>query len=893
MKYAAVANNVKKLVADLPPEDEFIFELLLAYGIPKATISRLKKGQLNLATEPGEVLLKKKVCFKPAKVDLFSAMETLKAAKGTKSNDPRFLIVTDFDQMLALDCKAGDTLDIEVRELETHFDFFLPWAGMEKTKLSNENPADIKAAEKMAKLFDVIKQENPEYVRDNPHWMNIFLSRLLFCLFAEDTGIFPENAVCNAVASHTAVDGSDLTAFFMTLFNLLDTPSAGLRTGEDRDSLPEHLKVFPYVNGGLFQDHYPLPQFSAKARRMIIEAGKLDWKDINPDIFGSMFQAVIDPEERHNLGQHYTSVTNIMKVIEPLFLNNFKEDLEKASNLAQKNMRAKALHQLHDRIANVKIFDPACGSGNFLIIAYKELRRLEMEVFEGLNAFPVSKITVNQFYGIEIADFACETAILALWLAEHQMNLEYEKRFKQTLTSLPLKDGANIVCGNATRIEWETVCPKNDGDEIYILGNPPYLGYSLQIPAQKADIACVFSGMKNFKKLDYISCWFLKGAKYIQRGNAKFAFVSTNSICQGEQAGLLWPHIFNKNLEIAFAHQSFKWGNNAKGNAGVTCIIVGVRNTTSENSAYIFTEGISRQVAHINAYLTTGSNVIVVSRRTALSNLPRMLRGNGPSDGGNLILTKKEHEDLLVAYPQSEAFIKRFNGSDDFINGDCRWCLWIEEHQIKQALQIPPIADRVECVKQMRLQSPKAATKALAAVPHRFAEIRCGKSDAILIPRHTGERRQYIPFGFLDGGTIVSDSAQAIYDPKPWVFGVIASGMHMIWVRATCGKLETRIRYSSQLCYNTFPIPDLTDGQKQAVTMHVGTLLEEREKHPEKTMAQLYDPDKMPDGLRGAHHQLDLAVDRIYRAKPFDSDEERLEHLFKLYEEMIAKEQLV
>ncbi|MDD2236916.1 MAG: N-6 DNA methylase [Kiritimatiellae bacterium] len=949
MKYAEVAENVKQLVENPPPKAEFIYALLPAYGTPKATISRLKAGQLNLAKEAGDVLLKKKVWFRPVAGDLFAAIEELKTAKAAKTNDPRFLIVTDFQQILAIDRKTGDTLDTDFQGLETHFTFFLPWAGMEKTKLSNENPADVKAAEKMAKLFDAIKQDNPDYMRHDAHAMNVFLGRLLFCLFAEDTGIFTENAVSNAIKSYTAEDGSDLDAFFKELFDWLDTPdkerdfhasgrSAEAETTEGTEntegvgrkkaqntqkqdqvlttessetqsrkelcasvssseaggenSFLSSLRKLPYVNGGLFRDHYDIPVFTAKSRRMLIEAGSLTWAEINPDIFGSMFQAVIDPEERHNLGQHYTSVTNIMKVIEPLFLNDFKEEFERARNLSQKNVRTKALHGLHDRMAQVKIFDPACGSGNFLIIAYKELRKLEMELFEAMNAFPVSRITVDQFYGIEIADFACETATLSLWLAEHQMNLEYQKRFGHSLTSLPLKDGANIVCGNACRIDWETVCPKNEGDEIYILGNPPYLGARNQTADQKADMAAVFENREEYKDSDYVACWFLKGAEYIQGSNAKFAFVSTNSISQGEQVGYLWPRIFSRGLEISFAHQSFKWTNNAKGGAGVTCVIVGVRNP-SAGVKTIFKDGLSKTVSNISPYLTEGGNICVHKLTSPISKIPKMVMGNMARDGGHLIMSPAEKKQLISDYPESAPLIRRLVGAEEFIRGSERWCLWIEDEQLNLAKNIPPINERVEAVYDFRMQSPAKTTRAYAAIPHKLAQRAHKDSDSIIVPSTTSERREYIPMGFVDRSVIATNAMHVIYDAKPYIFGFLSSEMHGVWVRAVAGGLETRIRYSAEICYNNFPIPELTAEQKQAITMHVGNVLEEREKHSEKTMAQLYDPDKMPAGLREAHHQLDLAVDRIYRSKPFASDEERLEHLFKLYEEMTQKETLI
>jgi hypothetical protein len=645
------------------------------------------------------------------------------------------------------------------------------------------------------------------------------------------------------------------------------------------------------VNGGLFRDHYDIPQFSGKSRRMLIEAGSLTWAEINPDIFGSMFQAVIDPEERHNLGQHYTSVTNIMKVIEPLFLNDFKEELERASNLSQKNVRTKALHDLHDRIAKVKIFDPACGSGNFLIIAYKELRKLEMELFEALNAFPVSRITVNQFYGIEIDDFACETAVLAMWLAEHQMNLEYQKRFKQTLTSLPLKDGANIVCGNATRIDWETVCPKDFTDEIYVLGNPPYLGSRYQKKQHKDDMKDLIG--KGYKNLDYVACWFAKAATYADKSDVQVAFVATNSICQGAQVALLWPKIFDCGLEVSFAHQSFKWTNNAKGSAGVICVVIGLRRISSAPHK-IYKDGHAKTVKNINPYLTEGSSTYVKRRSSPLSDiLNKMVYGALLNDGGNLVLSAEEKNALVLEYPEAEKMIRYYIGASEFLRGRHRWCLKIDDDLISAARKIPPISERLSRVSAHRESSTEKSTRALSEYPNRFYfSAHDDNVDAIIIPRTSSERRDYIPMGFTTGKTVIGD-AQAIFNSPPFTFGILSSRMHMVWMRVTCGRLKTDYRYSSALCYNTFPIPDLTEEQKQTITMHVGNVLQERENHSGKTMAQLYDPDKMPAGLREAHHQLDLAVDRIYRSKPFASDEERLEHLFKLYEEMTAKETLV
>lgn len=623
-------------------------------------------------------------------------------------------------------------------------------------------------------------------------------------------------------------------------------------------------------------------------RQIIIECGTLNWKEINPDIFGSMIQAVVHSDQRGALGMHYTSVTNIMKVIEPLFLNVLYKELKKAGTSKTK------LKKLLTRLRNIRIFDPACGSGNFLIIAYKELCRLEIEIIKSLQGPQksfnfMSNIKLSQFYGIEIDDFAHETAKLSLWLAEHQMNMAFQEVFGESKPTLPLTDGGNIVCGNATRIDWEEVCHKDEGHEIYILGNPPYLGSAMQSKGQKADLAQVFAGIKNYKNIDYIGCWFLLGAKYIHQDNAQMAFVTTNSISQGEQVAILWPQIFSLGLEIGFAHQSFKWTNNAKGNAGVTCAIIGIRNK-NKNQKLLFNNNISHMVKNINAYLTKGQNSIVLKRRLPLSALPLMTYGNKAVDGGNLILSVNDRKTLLADYPQSNILARPFIGSSEYIRGLERYCLWIKDDHLPLAQSIPPIKERIKKVKEMRLASKDEGANKMASRSHQFREMKCAKEQLIIIPSVSSERREYIPIGFLDSNTVISNLAFAIYDPPTYIFAVISSRLHMTWVRAVAGRLETRIRYSSALCYNTFPFPDISEKQKTALEDYVFAVLDEREQHPEKTMAQLYDPDKMPDDLRQAHHAMDLAVEQCYRTKPFTSDEERLEYLFKLYEEMTQAE---
>lgn len=888
MNIAQIEQNLQDLILDFNKET-FIFELLLAYGSPKASITRLQKGNLNLSKIEGEISWKKKVFFKPVfNQDLHLAISEI---KNTLKQEQRFVVVTDFKTLLAIDTKTSDSLDIDFTNLPKHFDFFLPWAGMEKAQHQNENPADVKAAEKMAKLFDEIKKDNPDNSPEFIHGLNVFLSRLLFCYFAEDTGIFEKNLFTHSIQNHTQTDGSDLSDYLDKMFEVMNTPST------NRHNLPVYLDAFPYVNGGLFTADELILVFTRRSRQAVIDAGQMDWSAINPDIFGSMFQGVISEDQRGVLGQHYTSVPNIMKVIEPLFLNELKEEFETAKGSIKK------LNALLSRLQNIKIFDPACGSGNFLIIAYKELRRVEIAVLAEIQTLKGtagsgsldfgsnyhSVISLNNFYGIEIDDFAYEIAKLALWLAEHQMNREFYNTFGSTTPTLPLTDAGQITCGNATRLDWENVCRKNENDEIYILGNPPYLGSSMQNAEQKEDMAFVFKGFKNYKSLDYIGAWFLKGANYIHNHNAQFAFVSTNSICQGEQVALLWPSIFDRNLEISFAHTSFKWNNNAKANAGVTVIIVGIRNN-SKLEKYLFSESRKYVANNINAYLANAQNIIVEKRNKLLSSFPEMVKGSSPTDGGNLLLSLLEKNNLLNSnLPQR--LIKRYVGAFEFINDDERYCLWLSDDDALKYIHIEELEKRLSNVSLMRNASPKQATKDYATKPHRFIEIRHKETPtSIIIPRVSSSRRSYLPCSFLDSNSIISDSAQAIYSSETFVFSILSSLLHLTWVRAVAGYLKTDYRYSNLLCYNTFPFPSISKAQKQELEQCAFRILEERENHSEKTLAQLYDPNKMPEGLREAHRLNDLAVERCYRSKPFESDEERLEYLFKLYEKMIAEE---
>lgn len=876
MNFTQIEENLKSLIAKLDRE-EFIYEFLKAYGLPKASITRLQQGTYNLAKDENEVLWKKRVHYRIEEEE--DLHEKITELSKEIVHEQRFVIVTDFETLLARDTETKENLDILLKDLPKHYAFFLPWAGMEKTAHQNENPADIKAAEKMAKLFDEIKKDNPDDSPQFTHDLNVFLSRLLFCLFAEDTEIFPEGIFTNGISSHTNADGSDLYEYLNKLFEVLNTPE------KERANLPAHFEPFPFVNGGLFKDQIQSPKFTRKSRQRIIESGELDWSEINPDIFGSMMQAVITPEHRGGLGMHYTSVPNIMKVIKPLFLDELYEEFEKA----EKNPRK--LKELLNRLHNVKIFDPACGSGNFLIIAYKELRRLEMKIFKSSGEMALSGITLDQFYGIELDDFAHEIAHLSLWLAEHQMNVEFFKEFGRTNPTLPLKETGKIVRGNACRLDWTNICTVNLSEEVYLLGNPPYLGTKYQNDEHKKDTKLVLGKVKSYKSLDYVSCWFYLASNFITNINGAFAFVATNSISQGVQAGILWPEIFDLNLEIFFAHQSFKWVNNAKSNAGVTCIITGVKNRSrTKTKKKIYNQNSYKLVDNINPYLTGGKNLVISKSSKPISHLPKMTYGSKPADGGYLILNEKEKNDLIDKNPKSNIFVKKYMGSQDLIKGTIRYCIWIEDSDLDLATSITQINERLKQVEKFRKTSKKKSTRLLAEYPHKFAEIRYNAQNSILVPIISSENREYIPAGIVDNDTVINANAFGIYNPSTYILGIILSKMHNIWVDAVGGKFKTDISYISTICYNAFPFPTISKDKQNEITQTTFRIIEEREKYSDKTIADLYNPDKMPDGLLEAHQTNDEVIEKCYRSRPFESNEERLEYLLKQYEEIIESE---
>lgn len=861
---------------------EFLFELLRAYGIPKASITRLRTGSYNRSEQKGEYLWREKVYFRSLDCpdeELYSLVDAAKTEERVRRERPRFVIARNGSKLVAADLKTGDALDIEIEELQNHAAFFLPWARIEKTQLENQNLADVKAAEKMAKLYDEIVKHNAVETEEQIHDLNVFFSRVLFCLFAEDTGVFEKGSFTNAIGSLSREDGKDLHELLDQVFDVLNTEES------KRIGYPSHLLGFGFVSGKLFERHSSAPRFTAKARSLVLDCGTLDWSQINPDIFGSMMQAVVHPGQRESLGMHYTSVENIMKVIRPLFLDELESAFEGADTKAK-------LTRLHDRIAAIKCFDPACGSGNFLLIAYKELRKLEHRILKHLQEvdphaplalFQDSRIKLENYFGIEIDDFAYEVAILSLWLAKHQMNVEFRDLFSHEIRLIPLRDAGHVICANAARVDWDEVCPVNEGEEVYLLSNPPYLGSSMQSDDQKEDFVQFFGTTRYPRNLDYISLWLMKGARYVGKSDATLGFVATSSVSQGDHVALMWPTILAAGAAVAFAHGPFKWSNQARGNAGVTCVVIGL-SAHPPAQRRLFSGQQVRLVTNINPYLKPSHrNTIVRATGDSLFELPEMVRGSQPTDGGHLILSADEVAQLTQTYPEARQFARRYMGASELLNGQVRFCLWIRDSEAGAAAAIPPIAERLSRVTAFRLAGSTTA-QAMADKPYRFMQRPHKDSACVVVPLHSSESRAYVPIGLTDSSTVVSNACSAVYDAEPWVLSLVTSKMHNVWVRTVAGALESRIRYSVGLCYNTFPVPALSDKSRELLTDRAFDVLAARERHSDKTLAQLYDPEKMPDDLREAHQFLDAGVDQLYRRRPFQSDDERLELLFDLYE---------
>jgi hypothetical protein len=891
MNLEKIESNLKKLVSNIDKEN-FIYDFLLAYGLPKSSINRLKKGDYNKSKNDGEIIWTKKIYFKivSENEDVHDVIDEISKTNEIEKNKIRLIIVTDFINLLSLDLKTRDTLDIDIIEIDKNGHFFLPLIGQEKFLPEKESEADIKAAYKMGKLYDNIISNNKNILEGTKerHGLNIFFTRVLFCFFAEDANIFDKGLFTSSIKSYTNPDNNELEGFLEKLFKVLNT--------ESRNDLPNYLKKFPYVNGGLFKNDYKIPSLTKEFRKIMIECGDLDWNSINPDIFGSMMQAVVQHGERKELGMHYTSSANILKSIKPLFLNSLNEEFNEA--LGNK----KKLNKILSKLYNINIFDPACGSGNFLVVTYKELYKLEIEILKELKSIDTndwllanSGIELSQFFGIELDDYAHEMAKLSLWIVQHQMNVVYSEILGEQRPTLPLSEPGNIVCANSTSYEWNKICPRNKDKHIYLVGNPPYSGAKLQTSDQKKDLASVFKNFKSYKNLDYIACWFYLASKYIKDLNASFSFVSTSSISQGEQVSLLWPSIFNLGLEISFGYKPFEWSNHAKGNAGVTCVIIGIQNISNKNKKLIFQKTNQALISkNISPYLIDLDPSIIINRETSqIAGLPEMLMGNMPRDGSNFILEEKDYKDLLNESEKSKKFIKKYLGSNELIKGHKRWCLWIDDKDLDEACEIDFIKKRLSKVKNFRENSKAKSTIEKAKYFNRFAQIQHAPEKAIVVPKVTTSKRDYLPIDFVDEDTVVSDLCFAIYKPEVYLFGLLSSRMHIVWLRTVSGRFRDGYRYSSTLCYNSFVPPDLDEKKKSLIENCVFEILEQREIYSDKSLFDLYDPENMPLLLKKAHTNLDLTIETLYRNGSFGDDDERLKYLFKLFAKKKNKEILI
>lgn len=916
MYIADIEEAVSRIAAAPFVPDAFPFDFIAAYDAPPATITRIRNGTQNASDLDGGVLWRQKlhmlVCGEGQVAD---ALARLQASRATTTQKAKFLFATDGVEVAARDIEADDTIFFPFSDIGNRFGFFLPLAGYSRYKAADDNPIDVKAANRLRRLYDALIAENPEWEGDDMrHAMNLFMTRIIFCMFAEDTGIIPEHLFARTIHDHGGHSGEEMVHVLTSIFTAMS-----IRENE-RGEMPQWASRFPWVNGGLFAGEIEVPRFSRTAFRTLTDAAGLRWNEINADIFGSMIQVIVDPAHRHETGMHYTSVPNILKVLDPLFLDELR--MEAARPALADNSREKArLKALLTRLSKIRVFDPACGSGNFLVIAYQELRKIERQVLDRLRAMTGlapgiwSHIELHNFYGIEISDFAAETAKLSLWIAKFQMDRAHRDVFGSAPPALPLSDSGRIVCDNALRVDWQEVCPRamitrnrqkvldlatiaevhgsetvvDDEVETYIAGNPPYIGARKMSEDQKADLRPVASAITDkWTNLDYVSGWFINAAAYSANiAKTAFAFVATNSLCQGQQVPTLWPPLLTASLAIRFAHRSFKWTNNAAKNAGVTCVIVGLDRSAAERRI-LFDGEIKQEVAHINAYLLPLPDIYIDERNDPLSSLPDMDFGNMPLDDGNLLLDAGEvgpYLDDIKAKP----FVRRIVGSKEVIHSLDRFCLWIEDDQLAEAEKVREIADRIENTREFRSASRRPQTRVKAERSHRFGEVRYKPADHIIVvPSASSEKRPFLPVDFMSGETIVSNLAFMMFDAPLWTLSVIASRMHLLWIETVCGKLETRYRYSNTLGWHTFPLPSLS-GRDQAKLSSCaeGILLARAEAGG--TIASLY--ANMPEALVEAHRVNDEAVEAVYSNRPFRSDADRLGHLFRRYARMTANEQ--
>lgn len=894
------------LLAEQPFDAEsFPFAFLEAFGNKETTIKRLKSGATNQSDLAGGVLQRNNIHIQTCSDgEVAAALDALRQSPATTKQKAKFILATDGKTFEAENLADGETVACDYAGFSDHFGFFLALAGITTVKQIRENAFDIKATGRLNRLYIELLKENPDWgTAERREDLNHFMARLIFCFFAEDTNIFRgERLFTSTIEKMSARDSSNTHEVLSELFLSMNTKEENRSTANIRSWANEG---FPYVNGGLFSDSIEVPRFSRIARSYLLHVGSLDWTKINPDIFGSMIQAVADDEERGSLGMHYTSVPNILKVLNPLFLDDLHSQLDEAGDNARK------LLNLRQRIARIRVFDPACGSGNFLVIAYKQMREIEAEINRRRGeAGRTSEIPINNFRGIELRHFPAEIARLALIIAEFQCDVLYRGELFARQDFLPLEKTNWITCGNALTLDWLSVCPpvgigvkmyaddlfstpldqaeidfENEGGETYICGNPPYIGGKKQNQVQKQELASIFTG-GDHKNLDYVCGWILKACAFIASGD-KAALVTTNSVNQGTHVPTLWPAVFRTGCEIEFAYRPFKWANNAQHNAGVSCTILGLRRRKA-GPKFIYAEAEKREASNISPYLVDASNEIVKPRSEPMSRLSPMITGNAAYDGGHLFLESNDVRQIRRDYPELSNKVREVSGTTEFIDGVLRYCFWFSNDDLAMAASHPITASRVAAVRKYRETGGEVA-RGLVGRPHQFRYRHSCERAQILVPQVSSERRAYFPVGWLSSRFVVTHLAHVIYDPNLVDFAVISSKLHLMWITTICGKLETRIRYSSNLGWNTFPVPPLSSQNKTDLTRCAEDILLARESHFPATIAQLYDPEKMPANLREAHEHNDETLERIYIGRIFKNDTERLEKLFELYTQMTAK----
>ncbi|MDP3175060.1 MAG: N-6 DNA methylase [Phenylobacterium sp.] len=890
--------------------DEFPYAFLQAFGRKDVELKRLRKN--NTSDVAGGVLRRDSIHMAVvARGEAGVALTALRESPKSAANRVKFLFATDGDEVQAEETATGDFRSFPLTELDRHFGFFLPLAGISAVRQIKDNPIDVRAVGRLNKLYLELLRENPDWEEEakRPE-LNRLMARLVFCFFAEDTGIFMGESLFTSTVRQFSEDRSGVTntdQVLAQLFLAMATPTQhdGRPDGRYRQSagVKGYADAFPYVNGGLFSDAGEVPRFTRAARNYLLHAGELDWKEINPDIFGSMIQAVADDAERGSLGMHYTSVPNILKVLNPLFLDGLNEALAEAGDSVRK------LRALRRRIGRIRVFDPACGSGNFLVIAYRQMRDIEHEIIKLTGDDPKSVIPLTNFYGIEIKGFAAEIARLAMLIAEFQADARLISQQAARSMVLPLHRTGQIRVGNSLRVDWREVCPpatpvieewdlggptgrlalEQNGlggtveAETYICGNPPYMGGKKLNALQKEDMAIVFESDDSHRNLDYVCGFVMKMCRYLGTRD-KGALVTTNSINQGTHVPSLWPKLFQLNVELEFAYEPFKWSNSAQNNAGVSCTILGFRKIDSAPKI-IYERDAMRQVANISPYIVASPNIIVTPESSRQDDLSPMITGNAAYDGGNLFLSPQEARDLITRYPELAAKVRPVTGTSEFIDGVRRFCLWFEDDDLRFAQNHPATSGRIERVLAARQGGGEVAAT-LTRRPHQFRyRNRCMRHQ-VLIPQVSSERREYLPVGYLDDSYIISHLAHAIYDGSLIDFSILASKIHLVWISTVCGRLETRLRYASNIGWNAFPAPVLTAQDKADLTRCAEDILLAREAHFPATIADLYDPEAMPADLRRAHERNDETLERIYIGRRFRNDTERLEHLFALYAKM-------